>query len=85
MFFSCRGEQNRKECVVLWVGVTHSDGSEPETATQLQVVGQGTSLVRKEVIWWMITVVLVEVVPPADGRRAVRSAATVSNQVARSV
>ena len=40
---------------------------------------------RKEVVWWMNTVVLIEVVPPRDGRRAVRLAATVSNRIARSV
>ena len=51
----------------------------------LQVIFEGTLFVRKEVIWWMITVVLIEVVPPRDGRRAVRQAATVSNQIARSV
>ncbi len=33
----------------------------------------------------MTTVVLIEVVPPADGWRAVQQAATVSNWIARSV
>ncbi len=33
----------------------------------------------------MTTVVLFEVVPPIDGRRAVQLAATVSNWIARSV
>lgn len=45
----------------------------------------GYLISRKEVIWWMNTVVLIEVVPPRDGRRAVHLAATVSNQIARSV
>ena len=44
----------------------------------LQAFVEGPLFVRKEVIWWMITVVLIEVVPPRDGRRAVRQAATVS-------
>ena len=47
----------------------------------LQVAVKGNSIFRKEVVWWNISVVLIEVVSPLDSRRAVQPTATVSNQI----